>query len=480
MADLNIPSLKGLFEPRQGKPPIYQPKISPGTVDALQNPEGEVDLHNLQKAVEKKELMDRLTAVSSSLAKMHTDKIRPDLQNMATDVINDFQSKANDRYAKNQPTTPSGMGGYFNKYQLSPKQLLDQAADERAMQSDINTLNTYTSDYESILKEGIKDVGQGRIDPKEFNDWNESVKKGIKDATENKKKPGDLLNLQISYSQMVHPREKPEDLLKRSAEYEKDIVNTPKYKNRTTPVSTKEAAQDISNEYPVGSKAWKDYRKIKEGLGIVDPADDDETALNKISKTVAPSIKFSREQAPPTIIYATPTQNPQGGLDHPPLPAYKGKTVSATINGQQKKVEFGPYNDQTGQVTVYPEKKSLLPDVQKRISTQDYIINNTDGKSTKEDIEQAKKAKADHLASDKSYTKKPDYDNPESVHINDVVGGEDFYREKKVKGTQKLNVPAKAKGDTYIVNGTEYTKDELGWSDDQIQQAIKAKKIQKK
>ena len=443
MAELNIPSLGEQFNPQPHRQVQEEkPTLSLDAVKALADPKGYMENYQLGQ-------------ISKQVAQMKTDKIRPELQGMALKSITNFQDKNKELYDKNTG---------FGKFNLTAQQNLELAGHARNAENEINTLNQWTGEYQKLLDDSYKEVAKGTLDAKEVQDWDDSMIKGMRDA----KTPGDLPHLQMEYAKRIHPKVKAEDLIKTEKEYDAKITQTEKYKNRTKPLTPKETEEDIKTEYPLGSAEWGAYRKIKEGLGIVDPKDSDEVAISKIAKPISSHVKFSREQQPAnvTINQGTPEN---GGMAYNPLPEYQG-VKTWKIGGEEKVGKIGPLHPD-GSVDFIPQKKELKAKAAQDIETAQGAI---DDPKTKDSDKKRYKASIDNIKkSPDSYAVTYDTEHPEHYHVDDVIGGRDAYTKQTNKGGQKINIPPKPAGKSYTIKGKPYTESELksaGWSEEQLKQ----------
>jgi len=193
MADIQTYSLQGQFDPKPREQQLEQHRaLSPDVLKALANPKGYMEEQQMGQ-------------IAQRIADIKTEKIFPDLQNLALNEITNYKDEVFKMFNSNQG---------IDKFQLNGKQIIDEGMKYRNLLSNVNTLNKWTEDYNKILTEGHADIKGNNIDPKEYQAWEDKVNTMAKTA----KTIGELPHLQILYNQMVHPKVKPVDLAKEQTE----------------------------------------------------------------------------------------------------------------------------------------------------------------------------------------------------------------------------------------------------------------------
>ena len=391
-------------------------------LSALMNPQGTLETKQNQQ-------------IASSISNLQMSSAYPEIQNKYLEA----RTKYMEDY-KNTLKSHKGMG----RNRLTPQEELDFSNRRQQLTEMTHWGKMATSTIDKVNQDAINLIGQDKLDIQDYQNWWNQYMDKIKNA----KTPADIPSAYpdfLNYSKL-HPKApkpaKPEDLIKETKEFEVPIIDTQKYKNRTKPVTPEMAAQDITEQVPIGSPDWQRYRGMYEARGFVKPEDDDQTALAKIAKKVAPSIKFSREQAPTTVNINQPTQTPEGET-YKPMTGNEG-VKEITVNGQTIRGKWGAYNRTKGTVTIIPETKVLKAALQENVDAYNRRIDQykADDKMSKTDKEKSiakYQAKIDAINKDpKSFERDTDEENAVEYKVKNVTGWENVYKQSKSKGNQDI------------------------------------------
>lgn len=413
-----------------------------GNVAALQDPSGTLQRMQAEQ-------------IAKASAAVKTDGITDQFKSYALNAINDYQNKYQQMFGANKG---------FNRLSLNADQMLEDQKNYKNLLMDVNSLKSLTDDYEKTMERVAGDVMKEVIDPEDYKLFEADLNDRIKNA----KNIGDLPSAQNLYNNYLAGR--PYDWARMSKDVAEAIKNAEAKKDfgqeggvfyNTETKDTEAIADAMLNANPKFRNFWL---KAAGPEGYRAAAIEYVGKGNKDNRTYAGQVR-----RPDNININTGSgfDNKKGLYSIPFVDANKEPLLTGTKRPGSYSVKVMNLENQGKAI---PWKGRLKDDKGNMVSVDGantQIIQDNFGGLYMRIQGTYKQGKRDiDIVRDIPYT----LDYNKRLHEEKI----------DVDPIREIFGAGEKESDTYIVNGVEYTKDELGWTDEQINKALSAKKISKK